>query len=67
MKYHINISDKFKTFVWTPERTGIFPMYCTDFCSALHQEMQGYIRVSPKNSPVPISFSLGTNKPLAKK
>ena len=22
MKYHINISDKFKTFVWTPERTG---------------------------------------------
>jgi nitrous-oxide reductase len=52
---------------WTPERTGIFPMYCTDFCSALHQEMQGYIRVSPKNSAVPISFSLGTNKPLAKK
>ena len=23
------------------------PFYCTDFCSALHQEMQGYIRVSP--------------------
>ena len=22
MKYHINISDKYKTFVWTPERTG---------------------------------------------
>jgi nitrous-oxide reductase len=21
-------------------------MYCTDFCSALHQEMQGYVRVS---------------------
>ena len=22
MKYHINISDKYKTFVWSPERTG---------------------------------------------
>lgn len=22
MKYHINISDKYRTFVWTPERTG---------------------------------------------
>ena len=56
-----------QTMKWVPERVGIFPMYCTDFCSALHQEMQGYIRVSPKNSRVPISFSLGTNMPLAKK
>lgn len=56
-----------QTMKWIPERVGIFPMYCTDFCSALHQEMQGYIRVSPKNSRVPISFSLGTNMPLAKK
>ncbi len=54
-----------QTMKWIPERIGIFPMYCTDFCSALHQEMQGYIRVSPKNSSVPISFSLGKNKPLA--
>ena len=28
------------------------PFYCTDFCSALHQEMQGYVRVSPAGSPV---------------
>ena len=34
-------------------------MYCTDFCSALHQEMQGYVRVSPKGSNVPISFHVG--------
>ncbi len=39
--------------------TGIFPIYCTDFCSALDQEMQGYVRVSPKGSNVPISYSLG--------
>ena len=49
------------TLKWTPDKVGIFPIYCTDFCSALHQEMQGYVRVSPKGSSVPISFSLGKN------
>lgn len=47
------------TLKWTAEKVGIFPMYCTDFCSALHQEMQGYIRVSPKGSNVPLEFSTG--------
>lgn len=47
------------TLKWVPDRVGIFPMYCTDFCSALHQEMQGYVRVSPAGSNVPISYSLG--------
>ena len=47
------------TLKWVPDRTGIFPMYCTDFCSALHQEMQGYLRVSPANSNVPLKFGLG--------
>ena len=51
------------TLKWTPDRVGIFPMYCTDFCSALHQEMQGYVRVSPAESGVPITFSTGTNLP----
>jgi nitrous-oxide reductase len=49
------------TLKWVPEKAGIFPIYCTDFCSALHQEMQGYVRVSAKGSNVPISFSLGKN------
>ncbi len=52
-----------QTLMWKPERTGVFPMYCTDFCSALHQEMQGYIRVSPAGSSTPITFSTGTNQP----
>ena len=48
-----------QTLAWKPERVGIFPFYCTDFCSALHQEMQGYIRVSPAGSNVAISFGTG--------
>jgi len=47
------------TLKWVPDRVGIFPIYCTDFCSALHQEMSGYVRVSPKGSNIPISFNLG--------
>ncbi|MDI1317484.1 Sec-dependent nitrous-oxide reductase [Flavobacterium sp.] len=53
------------TLYWKPTKVGIVPFYCTDFCSALHQEMQGYIRVSPAGSNVPLSFSLGTNLPAS--
>ena len=53
-----------QTLKWVPDRVGVIPIYCTDFCSALHQEMQGYVRVSPAGSNVPISFSLGA-KPEA--
>jgi nitrous-oxide reductase len=52
-----------QTLLWKPDRVGIFPFYCTDFCSALHQEMQGYLRVSPAGSNVALHFSTGTNKP----
>ena len=54
------------TLKWIPEKAGIVPFYCTDFCSALHQEMQGYVRVSPAGSNVPLTFSLGTNLPATK-
>lgn len=54
-----------QTLAWKPDRVGVFPMYCTDFCSALHQEMQGYIRVSPAGSSVPLLFSTGKNLPAA--
>ncbi|HET8648438.1 MAG TPA: Sec-dependent nitrous-oxide reductase [Gemmatimonadales bacterium] len=46
-----------RTITWVPQQVGIYPFYCTDFCSALHQEMQGYIRVSPANSDVAISWN----------
>jgi nitrous-oxide reductase len=48
-----------QTLKWIPTRVGISPMYCTDFCSALHQEMTGYVRVSPAGSNVPISYGTG--------
>lgn len=48
-----------KTSTWEPDRVGVWPFYCTDFCSALHQEMQGYIRVSPADSDIELSWSLG--------
>lgn len=48
-----------ETLVWEPKQEGVIPIYCTDFCSALHQEMQGYVRVSAKNSNVPLKWSLG--------
>ena len=52
-----------ETMLWHPKKVGVFPFYCTDFCSALHQEMQGYVRVSATNSNVPIKWSLGEDDP----
>ncbi len=52
-----------QTLKWTPTKVGIAPFYCTDFCSALHQEMTGYLRVSPAGSNVPIKFGTGVTKP----
>lgn len=51
-----------ETLLWEPQRVGVFPFYCTDFCSALHQEMQGYVRVSPAGSNVPLKWSLGEDE-----
>ncbi len=53
-----------QTYKWVPTEPGVYPFYCTDFCSALHQEMQGYIRVSPPGSKVALKW--GTNKDLSK-
>ena len=50
------------TLKWVPKKSGMFPMYCTDFCSALHQEMQGYVRVSPAGSNTPLIYSLNNKK-----
>jgi nitrous-oxide reductase len=48
-----------RTLTWVPTRPGVYPFYCTDFCSALHQEMQGYARVSPRGSGTPLKAEAG--------
>ena len=49
--YNINASlepGKHTELEFTADRPGVFPMYCTEFCSALHLEMAGYFLVEPK-------------------
>ncbi len=41
-----------KTMHWKPDKAGIVPFYCSNFCSALHQEMQGLIQVNPRGTAV---------------
>jgi len=38
-----------KTIEFIAKKPGVFPFYCTNFCSALHQEMQGYLLVKPRS------------------
>ncbi len=48
LDYNINIvidPGETKTVTFKADKTGVFPYYCTNFCSALHQEMQGYMVV----------------------
>lgn len=37
-----------KTLKFVADKEGVYPFYCTNFCSALHQEMQGYFEVVPR-------------------
>lgn len=36
-----------KTMIVEADKAGSYPVYCTNFCSALHQEMTGYLLVEP--------------------
>jgi nitrous-oxide reductase len=47
-EYDINIvadPGEMKIIEFVADKAGVFPFYCTNFCSALHQEMQGYLLV----------------------
>jgi nitrous-oxide reductase len=48
LDYNINLvidPGETKTVTFTARKKGVYAYYCTNFCSALHQEMQGYFIV----------------------
>jgi len=48
--YNIHLSlepGEFAEFTFVADMPGTFPFYCTEFCSALHLEMMGYLQVVP--------------------
>ncbi|MBI3789050.1 MAG: cupredoxin domain-containing protein, partial [Ignavibacteriales bacterium] len=52
-EYNINVvvdPGETKTIEFIADKQGVFPFYCTNFCSALHQEMQGYLLVKGSGS-----------------
>jgi nitrous-oxide reductase len=47
-KHNVNLSlepGETQTVRFVADRAGVFPFYCTEFCSALHLEMAGYLLV----------------------
>ena len=48
--FNINLSlepGEAETLEFKADRAGTYPFYCTEFCSALHLEMMGYLQVKP--------------------
>jgi len=62
--YNINLSlepGEFTEFTFVADKPGTYPFYCTEFCSALHLEMMGYLHIKPRatraEAPTPVPAS----------
>ncbi|MCZ7681014.1 MAG: Sec-dependent nitrous-oxide reductase [Sandaracinaceae bacterium] len=50
--YNVNLSlepGEHADVTLVADQAGVFPFYCTEFCSALHLEMAGYFLVEPSS------------------
>jgi nitrous-oxide reductase len=50
--HNINVSvdpGQTATVEFEVKRPGVYPWYCTEFCSALHMEMTGWLLVEPRD------------------
>ena len=56
---------KTATASFVADQEGVFPYYCTEFCSALHLEMQGYLLVQPKGYQA-VKTSMGEGQAYTK-
>jgi nitrous-oxide reductase len=66
LEYNINVvvdPGETKTIEFAADKGGVYPFYCTNFCSALHQEMQGYMLV--KGSGAGAAVLSRQSRPLA--
>jgi len=55
-EYNINLSiepGETVTFDFDADRSGVMTWYCSEFCSALHLEMAGYMLTAPPGTPSP--------------
>lgn len=56
--YNINLSlepGEAQTIEFDADQAGVFSYYCTEFCSALHLEMDGYFLVKPSGSQASVN------------
>jgi nitrous-oxide reductase len=63
--YNVNLSmepGRYDEATFVADRAGVFPFYCTEFCSALHLEMMGYLHIKPLK---PTADATTTAAPIA--
>jgi nitrous-oxide reductase len=56
--YNINLSiepGEHISFEFDADEPGVFSYYCTEFCSALHLEMAGYLLVEPSGASAEVT------------